>query len=75
LSRHPGAGSFINVPLAVLVLGIVFWRVPESRDEGTNRLDWWGAASNHRLRDHCVRADRIIHLGLGHPVVPPWQLA
>jgi len=26
------------------VLGIVFWRVPESRDEeGTNRLDWWGA--------------------------------
>jgi len=32
---------FINVPL-LFVLGIVFWRVPESRDEeGTNR-DWTG---------------------------------
>jgi len=34
---------FINVPLAVLVLGIVFWRVPESRDEEPTELDWWGA--------------------------------
>ncbi|CAA9578197.1 Uncharacterized MFS-type transporter [uncultured Synechococcales cyanobacterium] len=34
---------FLNLPLAVLVLGIVFWRVPESRDEiGPRRLDWWG---------------------------------
>jgi predicted MFS family arabinose efflux permease len=35
---------FINVPLAVIVLGVVFWRVPESRDEESKRgLDWWGA--------------------------------
>jgi len=35
---------FLNVPLAVIVLGIVFWRVPESRDEeNSGRLDWWGA--------------------------------
>ncbi len=35
---------FLNVPLAIIVLGIVFWRVPESRDEeGSARLDWWGA--------------------------------
>nr|MDQ3398309.1 MFS transporter [Deinococcota bacterium] len=36
---------FINVPLAVVVLLIAFWRVPESRDEETRGgLDWWGAA-------------------------------
>lgn len=34
---------FLNLPLAVLVLGICFWRVPESRDEAAQRLDWWGA--------------------------------
>jgi len=35
---------FINVPLAVVVLGISFWRVPESRDDaGAKRLDWFGA--------------------------------
>lgn len=35
---------FINVPLAALTLALVFWHVPESRDEGANgRLDWWGA--------------------------------
>jgi len=34
---------FLNLPLALLVLGICFWRVPESRDEDAKRLDWWGA--------------------------------
>ena len=35
---------FLNVPLAVIVLIVLFWRVPESRDESaTGRLDWWGA--------------------------------
>ncbi len=35
---------FINIPLAVIVLSISFWRVPESRDEEANsQLDWWGA--------------------------------
>ena len=34
---------FINVPLAVIVLCVLFWRVPESRDEAISRkLDWWG---------------------------------
>jgi EmrB/QacA subfamily drug resistance transporter len=34
---------FINVPLAAVVLGVLFWRVPESRDEdASGRLDWWG---------------------------------
>lgn len=35
---------FLNVPIALLVLGIVFWRVPESRNQAaTGKLDWWGA--------------------------------
>ncbi len=34
---------FLNVPLAVIVLVVLFWRVPESRDEAMNRkLDWVG---------------------------------
>src|SRR6266849_6607335 len=36
---------FINVPLAVVVLVLVFQHVPESRDEeGSRGLDWLGAA-------------------------------
>jgi EmrB/QacA subfamily drug resistance transporter len=36
---------FINVPLCLAVLGISYWRVPESRDDrGAKRLDWLGAA-------------------------------
>ncbi len=36
---------FINVPIAVLVLIVSAWRVPESRDEEVvgQRLDWGGA--------------------------------
>lgn len=35
---------FLNIPLAAIVLAIVFWRVPESRDEeGVTQLDWLGA--------------------------------
>ncbi len=37
---------FINAPLAVIVLLILFWRVPESRNEALDehaKLDWLGA--------------------------------
>jgi len=35
---------FINLPLAIIVLLISFYRVPESRDEkGSEQLDWLGA--------------------------------
>jgi EmrB/QacA subfamily drug resistance transporter len=37
---------FINVPLAVIVLIVLFLRVPESRNEALAehpQLDWWGA--------------------------------
>ncbi|GHO46168.1 MFS transporter [Ktedonospora formicarum] len=34
---------FVNIPLAVIVLIVLFWRVPESRDESASKkLDWWG---------------------------------
>jgi len=36
---------FINVPLALIVLMISLWRVPESRDDDANtKLDWLGSA-------------------------------
>ena len=34
---------FLNVPLAIIVLAILFWRVPASRNEDRTTLDWWGA--------------------------------
>ena len=34
---------FINVPLALLVVVISLWRVPESASADKARLDWWGA--------------------------------
>src|SRR6266853_4671602 len=34
---------FLNVPLAAVVLAVLFWRVPESREtEASGRLYWWG---------------------------------
>jgi len=34
---------FINIPLALLVILISLWRVPESSDKESAGLDWWGA--------------------------------
>src|SRR5262249_44001609 len=35
---------FINLPLAIIVIALVFWRVPESREKTRARgLDWAGA--------------------------------
>ncbi|MDM8519969.1 MFS transporter [Anaerolineales bacterium HSG6] len=37
---------FINVPLAIITLLILFWKVPESKDEeGARKLDWPGAVA------------------------------
>src|SRR5205085_12561126 len=34
----------INLPLAIIVIALVFWRVPESRErDRARRLDWVGA--------------------------------
>jgi EmrB/QacA subfamily drug resistance transporter len=34
---------FINVPMAVVVIGLALWKVPESRAEGMKKADWLGA--------------------------------
>jgi len=34
---------FVNLPLAVTVLAISFWRIPESRSAAAGRVDWLGA--------------------------------
>src|ERR1700729_492945 len=34
---------FINIPLALAVIGISVWRIPESRSAVQSRLDWVGA--------------------------------
>jgi EmrB/QacA subfamily drug resistance transporter len=33
---------FINVPLALLVVAISFWHVPESKSSEGASIDWWG---------------------------------
>ena len=34
---------FINIPIALLIILISLWRVPESSDTESKGLDWWGA--------------------------------
>lgn len=34
---------FINLPIAVVVIAISFWRIPESRSGKALRMDWMGA--------------------------------
>src|SRR5205823_8213666 len=62
---------FLNVPLAAVVLGILFWRVPESRDaDASARLDWWGTLlvtiGLGALVYGLIQAGAV---GLGNPVV------
>jgi EmrB/QacA subfamily drug resistance transporter len=33
---------FINLPLAAVVMVISLWRIPESRSQVAERVDWWG---------------------------------
>ena len=62
---------FINLPLSIIVLIVMFWRVPENRSEGMAvSLDWLGALLA------TVSLGAIIYgliesnsLGLGHPFV------
>src|SRR5437588_5456211 len=62
---------FINVPLAVAVLVLLFWGVPESRDEAaTRKLDWWGALlATIGLGGIVFGLIEASTLGLGHPLV------
>ncbi|AFY58228.1 drug resistance transporter, EmrB/QacA subfamily [Rivularia sp. PCC 7116] len=61
---------FINVPLAIIILSVLFRYVPESRDREFTRLDHWGAmlitlglgAAVFGLIESSI-------LGLSHPLV------
>src|SRR5438105_12909723 len=62
---------FLNVPLALVGLSVLFWRVPESHDESaTGRLDWWGTllvtVGLGALVYGLIQAGAV---GLGNPVV------
>jgi len=62
---------FINVPLALIVLVIVFWRVPESYDEeAPTTLDWWGTGlATIGLGGVVYGLIESANLGLSHPLV------
>jgi EmrB/QacA subfamily drug resistance transporter len=61
---------FINIPLALIVLALVYLHVPESRDEESGRLDWIGAAlatvSLGSLTFGLIESSR---LGFSHPAI------
>ncbi len=62
---------FINVPLAIIVLILLFWHVPESRDEeGARSLDWLGALlATIGLGVLVYGLIQAGQAGLGNPVV------
>ena len=62
---------FINVPLAAIALIVLFWRVPESRDEdASGRLDWWGILLETLALGALVYGlMQAGSLGLGSPIV------
>ncbi|HLH25817.1 MAG TPA: MFS transporter [Chloroflexota bacterium] len=67
---------FINVPLALAVVLLVLWHVPESRDEAAGPLDWWGAllaafGLGSTVYGLTVAADG----GLGQPAALGWLAA
>lgn len=61
---------FINAPIALIVLALVFLHVPESRDEDSRGLDWVGAIlatiSLATLTYGLIESSR---LGFGHPAI------
>ena len=61
---------FINIPIAIIVVAICYWRVPESSGNDKGRLDWLGATlivfDLGALVYGLVESSR---LGFGHPAV------
>jgi EmrB/QacA subfamily drug resistance transporter len=62
---------FINIPLALIVLLIAFWHVPESRDDDANTaLDWRGVAlATLGLGMLVYGLIESSNLGFGNPLV------
>ncbi|MGB3640221.1 MAG: MFS transporter [Rivularia sp. (in: cyanobacteria)] len=61
---------FINVPLAIAILSILFSYIPESRDREFTRLDYWGATlATLGLGTLIFGLIESSVLGLFHPLV------
>jgi EmrB/QacA subfamily drug resistance transporter len=61
---------WINLPFGLIVLLLLFWQVPESRDEEAKKLDWWGAVlATVGLGSLVYGLIEASHLGLLHPLV------
>jgi EmrB/QacA subfamily drug resistance transporter len=61
---------FLNVPLAVVVVVVSFWRVPESRSSHRGRIDWLGAlAATLSLTGLVFGFIESTRLGWIHPLV------
>jgi EmrB/QacA subfamily drug resistance transporter len=62
---------FINLPLAVAVIAISLWRIPESRRAASVRLDWLGAlAATLGLGGLVVGFVESPNVGWSNPLVP-----
>jgi len=61
---------FINLPLAVAVIGISVWRIPESRSAIRGRVDWLGVVLVTAGLGGLVNGFlESVNLGWSHPVV------
>jgi EmrB/QacA subfamily drug resistance transporter len=61
---------FINVPLAIAVIAVGLWRLPESRSGRRGRIDWWGAtAATISLAGLVFGFIESTSLGWTHPLV------
>ena len=61
---------YINIPIAAVVLAILFLRVPESRNPTQGTLDWIGAAlAAAGLGSLVFGLVESSNIGLGHPLV------
>jgi EmrB/QacA subfamily drug resistance transporter len=61
---------FINVPLGLIVLALVYLHVPESRDEESRGLDWIGAAlATISLGTIVYGLLESSRLGFAHPAI------
>ncbi len=61
---------FINVPLAIAVISLSFWCVPESRSRRHGQIDWQGAiAGTFSLTGLVFGFIESTRLGWGHPLV------
>jgi EmrB/QacA subfamily drug resistance transporter len=61
---------FINLPLALVVIALVFLHVPESRDEDSKGLDWLGAIlATLALGGIVYGLIESSRLGFGNPII------